>query len=135
MYEWEVLSNNLNCDEVINKIIEKRLGNFSKDDFYNPPHPVSLLNPNFFSEKLFENIKNAKELIFEAIKDNTLILIHGDYDADGVCATTIISHTIKNTLNYSNCLTLIPDRFEDGYGLSDKLLRNYLSYPLIKNFY
>ncbi len=41
--------------------------------------------------------------------------MHGDFDVDGVCATTILVSTLREL--GAECDWLIPDRIEDGYGL------------------
>lgn len=134
MYDWEILSNPENLEILKAKLIESKLKNFTEEEFYNPPHPVNLLNDKYFEVDFFDSIKKAKEIINQAISDNLLILIHGDYDADGVCATTILYQTLKNTLNYQNVFCLIPDRFEDGYGLSDKTIKKLLDIAFNQNF-
>jgi len=134
MYDWNVLSSPKDLVDLKQFLLESRLNGFSESEFFNPPHPVSLINEKYFETNLFENIKKSKEIIKQAILDGKLIIIHGDYDADGVCATTILYQTIRNTLNYSNCLTLIPDRFEDGYGLSDRTVQKLLDLSFNQNF-
>ena len=42
--------------------------------------------------------------------------MHGDFDVDGVCATTIMVSTLRDL--GAECDWLIPDRIADGYGLS-----------------
>lgn len=133
MFDWEILSSPSNLNELKEKILNSRLNSYSEADFYNPPPPVSLLN-KFFTQELFDEIKNAKDIIFQAVSENKLILIHGDYDADGVCASSILYQTIKNVLKHDNCFTLIPDRFEDGYGLSDKTVQKLLDLAFNQNF-
>ncbi len=44
------------------------------------------------------------------------ITVHGDFDVDGVCATTIMVATLREL--GAECDWLIPDRIADGYGLS-----------------
>jgi single-stranded-DNA-specific exonuclease len=44
------------------------------------------------------------------------ITVHGDFDVDGVCATTIMVSTLRAL--GAECDWLIPDRIADGYGLS-----------------
>jgi len=134
MYDWEICSNSKNLDSLQDKLLQDKLGPFSAEEFFNPPHPVNLLNDRFFDISLFDSIKSGKELVFKAIQENKLILIHGDYDADGVCATSILFQTIKNVLNYPNCQALIPDRFEDGYGLSDKTVIKLLELAFNQKF-
>lgn len=126
MFEWEINSKVSSFEELKNQLISQRIGNLSIDEYLNPSQPVTFINSTYFDEDFIFNLKKAKEIIFDAISKNELIIIHGDYDADGVCATSIMLKTIKNTLNYENCSYIIPDRFEDGYGLSDKTLQKIL---------
>ena len=44
------------------------------------------------------------------------ITVHGDFDVDGVCATTILVGALRGL--GADCDWLIPDRMADGYGLS-----------------
>lgn len=134
MYDWEIQAQSSTYSELKNQILKNTLGEFTEEEFFNPPHPVKLLTNRFFDEGFFYSIKKAKEIVFSAISENQLILIHGDYDADGVCATSILYQTIKRTLNYQNCICLIPDRFEDGYGLSDKTVQKLLNLSFNQNF-
>ena len=49
------------------------------------------------------------------------ITVHGDFDVDGVCATTILVSTLREL--GAECDWLIPDRMADGYGLSAENVR------------
>ena len=51
-----------------------------------------------------------------AIDSGKRITVHGDFDVDGVCATTIMVSTLREL--GADCDWLIPDRIGDGYGLS-----------------
>lgn len=126
MFEWEIASSSKSLNEIKKNLLESRLGILTEQEFFNPPAPVSFINDKYFNTEFIDNLKKSKEIIFDAISKNELIIIHGDYDADGVCATTILLKTIKQVLNYENCEYIIPDRFEDGYGLSDKTLKKIL---------
>lgn len=134
MFQWEVLNVSDSLEDLKDFILKSRLGGLTKEEFLNPPVPVSFINKDFFSEEFLENLKKAKQLIFEAISENKLILIHGDYDSDGVCATSILLDTLSKTLNYPNCGYVIPDRFEDGYGLSNKTVKKLLDLSFNQNF-
>ena len=50
---------------------------------------------NFYSPYLLSGIGQAKEQILNAISKNKKILVFGDYDADGICATSILYYTFK----------------------------------------
>ncbi|HYM65011.1 MAG TPA: single-stranded-DNA-specific exonuclease RecJ [Candidatus Sulfotelmatobacter sp.] len=70
------------------------------------------------------NLNKSLKRIEKAIKNKENIIIFGDYDVDGICASAILWETL-NSLE-ANALPYIPNRFDDGYGLSingiDKLL-------------
>ena len=54
--------------------------------------------------------------LHQAIKAGELIAIYGDYDADGVTATALMTHTL--TALGGKVTPYIPDRFDEGYGLN-----------------
>lgn len=120
MFDWDIFTNSDDFETFKKNLISKRFGEISNLDISSP---IDFLKNGFFDEEFNLSIRKAKELILDSIKNNELIIIHGDYDCDGVCATTIIYRTIRDVLGYKNCVYLIPDRFEDGYGLSNNTLR------------
>jgi len=61
-------------------------------------------------------LDDAVERITRAIASGATILIHGDYDVDGMCSTTILLRTLR-TLG-AKAVPFIPRRLEDGYDLS-----------------
>jgi single-stranded-DNA-specific exonuclease len=76
---------------------------------------------------LFKNdydYQKASELLFDTIRDNENICILGDYDVDGVCATSILIRYF-NHINQKHFF-YIPDRANDGYGPSKKLFKKLL---------
>jgi single-stranded-DNA-specific exonuclease len=54
--------------------------------------------------------------ILAAVEAGERITVHGDFDVDGVCATTILVSTLRDL--GAECDWLIPDRIADGYGLT-----------------
>ena len=61
--------------------------------------------------------------IKKAIKNSEKILIYGDYDVDGVTASTVMEQAlILADTNPDNISIMLPDRFADGYGMSPKLI-------------
>jgi single-stranded-DNA-specific exonuclease len=56
-----------------------------------------------------------------AVRDRRLIVIYGDYDVDGVTATTILWHAL--TLADANVDFYVPSRLEEGYGLNADALQ------------
>ncbi|HMC49604.1 MAG TPA: DHH family phosphoesterase, partial [Solirubrobacterales bacterium] len=61
------------------------------------------------------------EQVLAAIAKGKRITVHGDFDVDGVCATTILVSTLRQL--GAECDWLIPDRIADGYGLSPENVR------------
>jgi single-stranded-DNA-specific exonuclease len=60
----------------------------------------------------------AVERIEKAIANNENILVFGDYDVDGTTAVSLVSSYLKSY--YKNVATYIPDRYDEGYGISYK---------------
>jgi single-stranded-DNA-specific exonuclease len=76
---------------------------------------------------LFKNDKDfqkASTILLEAIRNNENICILGDYDVDGVCATSLLIRYF-NHINQKHFF-YIPDRVNDGYGASKKLFQKLL---------
>ncbi len=64
-----------------------------------------------------DSLKFIKERILIAKEKNEKVFIAGDYDCDGIMATTIMKETLDN-LKIENGF-YIPNRFKEGYGLSN----------------
>jgi len=62
------------------------------------------------------SVEKAIKRIQKAIEGQEHIVIYGDYDADGICATAILWETLYSYTN--NVLPHIPDRFSEGYGIN-----------------
>lgn len=67
---------------------------------------------------LMKDMTEAVERIQRAIGTNENILIYGDYDVDGTTAVSLVSSYLSE--RYSNVATYIPDRYDEGYGISLK---------------
>ena len=57
----------------------------------------------------------AVERLARAVRDRELVLVHGDYDVDGICSTTLMTRTLRAL--GGEVLPFIPRRVEDGYDL------------------
>lgn len=82
------------------------------DEFLNPDYTKNIHNPF-----LFKDMKKAIDRVNKAIKNQEKIVVHGDYDADGVSASTIIISTLKH-LGANHVDVFLPHRETDGYGLN-----------------
>lgn len=69
----------------------------------------------------FEGIDRALAMIERHVRRGSRIVVHGDYDVDGVCATAIMVRALRAlgaTVSW-----FLPDRIDDGYGLSTDTIR------------
>jgi single-stranded-DNA-specific exonuclease len=67
------------------------------------------------------DLDRAVQRLIRAIKDGETILVHGDYDVDGMCSTTLMTRTLK--LLGGKPVPFIPQRLVDGYDLGDAGVR------------
>jgi single-stranded-DNA-specific exonuclease len=62
-------------------------------------------------------LDRAVERLVKAVKNNEKVFVHGDYDVDGICSTTLLVKAIRGL--GGNAIPFIPRRVEDGYDLTD----------------
>lgn len=70
----------------------------------------------FHDPFLFRNMAAAVDLIIKNVKEQNLIYIYGDYDADGVTATALLYDILA--LFKAKVKVYLPDRVSEGYGLN-----------------
>ncbi len=66
---------------------------------------------------LMQDMEKAVVRLKQAIDGNEKILIYGDYDVDGTTAVAVVYSYLKSF--YPNCDFYIPDRYAEGYGVSE----------------
>ncbi|ELP2510737.1 single-stranded-DNA-specific exonuclease RecJ [Salmonella enterica subsp. enterica serovar Cerro] len=66
-------------------------------------------------------IDNAVEILYNAFREGIRIIVVGDFDADGATSTAL-SVVGMRALGCDNISYLVPNRFEDGYGLSPEVV-------------
>ena len=71
----------------------------------------------------FPGLEQAVHHIVEAVAKKRPIMIHGDYDADGITGTAILYRCVK--LLGGDVRYYIPNRLADGYGLKDHTLKKF----------
>jgi single-stranded-DNA-specific exonuclease len=69
----------------------------------------------------FAGLADAAELILAGVRDGRRVTVHGDYDVDGVCSTAILVRAMRKL--GAQIDWYLPDRAEDGYGLSEATVR------------
>ena len=116
------ISQDYNLDSILSALITNR--KYNKEEIFSLTNKVDLINP-FLKDADFTKSKN---LLINFIKSKKKIFIIGDYDVDGSVATGLLINFFKKIQQPFDYY--IPDRTEDGYGISEKLfkkLKNRLS--------
>jgi single-stranded-DNA-specific exonuclease len=72
---------------------------------------------DLFDPFLLDNMDIAVERIISALQSGEKIMIYGDYDVDGVTSVSILYDSLFRL--GGKVMFYIPDRFDDGYGLSE----------------
>jgi single-stranded-DNA-specific exonuclease len=73
----------------------------------------------------FPGIEKAVARIWQVIEQGGKILVHGDYDTDGVTGTALITTVLRK--NGAHITPFIPHRFEDGYGFTPDSLEKAIA--------
>jgi len=66
-------------------------------------------------------VDKAVEMLYDAFREGLRIVVVGDFDADGATSTALSVLGLRQ-LGCSNVTYLVPNRFEDGYGLSPEVV-------------
>ena len=100
----------------MNKIFVQLLKKRGISDNFLTPKYEDLIDPFLLSD-----MEKAVERIISAKKSGEKILVYGDYDVDGITSTAIVVKTL-GLMGIFDVLTMLPDRFVDGYGMSERLV-------------
>lgn len=118
MAKWVYLNQNNTPAKGPEGISSALLGILSKrgisedkiEDFLSPKPQLT------YDPFLLKDLSKVCERILEACRNKESICIYGDYDADGITATTVLK-TVLERITEKVCF-YIPSRFVDGYGLN-----------------
>lgn len=88
----------------------EQLNSFLDYETYKPYYPLD-----------FPKMKEACELLIEAIDNKEKIAVYGDYDADGVTATTVLVSGLRRF--GADVVYHVPDRFSEGYGMNVDVIK------------
>ena len=80
-----------------------------------------------FDASEFDGIDQAVQLALRHISEGSTVMIHGDYDVDGVCSTAILVSTLREL--GAKVEWFIPGRREDGYGLGLENVERFAAGP------
>lgn len=73
---------------------------------------------------LLHDMDKAVNRIRRAIEQGELILVYGDYDADGMTSASILKETFEQL--GAECLVYLPNRFTDGYGPNASVYKYFI---------
>lgn len=127
MKKWEILnqfkvqSSKFKVEKLVKLLLENRGIKTKKEteEFLNPKlENVTIENVDIDKKQLKKSVGRIKK----AIDSKEKIVIYGDYDVDGVCATAILWETLHEI--GADVTPYIPHRIEEGYGLSIKGIQN-----------
>ncbi len=108
------LQNELQVDEIIaTLLIQRGVETYEQAKTFFRPTLNDLHNPY-----LMKDMDKAVSRIETAIENGENILVFGDYDVDGTTAVSLVSSYLRSY--YPNVATYIPDRYDEGYGISYK---------------
>jgi len=110
----EELSIALKVDGLVAQLlIQRGITNYADAKKFFRPELSDLHDPF-----LMKDMDVAVARIEKAIADDENILVFGDYDVDGTTSVALVSSYLLQ--HYPNVATYIPDRYEEGYGVSFK---------------
>lgn len=75
---------------------------------------------NLSSPLAMFGMADAAERLYQAIKNDQNVLIHGDFDADGITSSALLTLFLREI--GARVETFIPNRLEEGHGLSQKFI-------------
>ena len=104
--------------DILSKLIVSR--NYDTSEIYGINNKQKLIN--IFKDD--NDFQKASLILINAINNNDNICILGDYDVDGICATSLLIRYFTH-INQKHFF-YIPDRVKDGYGASKKLFQKLI---------
>ena len=107
------LSQAININNYLSAIlIQRGIDSYDRaKDFFRPS--LDSLHDPF----LLTDMQKAVERLHKALLNEEKILIYGDYDVDGTTSVAVVYSYLRTF--YSRCDFYIPDRYKEGYGVSE----------------
>jgi len=114
----ETLAREINVNPTLaNMLINRGVESFEEAKEYFRPSLSQLHDPF-----LMKDMDQAIERIEKAIQKEEKILVYGDYDVDGTTAVALVYSFLTGF--YPHVEFYIPDRYKEGYGISEKGVRH-----------
>lgn len=114
--DFEAIAKKHNISPITARLIRNRDIISDEDiDYY-----LNATLDDLFDPFLLSGVNEACDIIIDAVKNNKKMRIVGDYDIDGVCATTILMRGLKSI--GANVSYRLPHRIKDGYGINKRII-------------
>jgi len=98
-------------NSIASLLVQRGVDNFEQAKAFFRPKLSDLHDPF-----LMQDMQRAVNRLEKAISANENILVFGDYDVDGTSSVALVASYLKSY--YPNVATYIPDRYDEGYGVS-----------------
>ena len=95
----------------IHQLLKSKNSKWDFSSLSSLPHPFSL-----------KDCEQASHFLAQVIANQKQILVVGDYDVDGIVSSAIMMRFL-HSVGHKNATYIIPNRFRDGYGISQKILQ------------
>lgn len=95
----------------IHQLLKSKNSKWDFSSLSSLPHPFSL-----------KDCEQASHFLAQAVVNQKQILVVGDYDVDGIVSSAIMMRFL-HSVGHKNATYIIPNRFRDGYGISQKILQ------------
>src|SRR6478735_12838549 len=92
-------------------LVQRGAGEESVARAFLKPDVESLADPMTLA-----GMADAVEVIAEVVRGKGMILVHGDYDVDGQCATALLTRVLRQA--GADARPFVPHRLRDGYDFS-----------------
>ena len=110
----QALAKELDISEVVAYLLVQRgITNFDAAKQFFRPDWHHLHDPF-----LMKDMDVAVARLQKAIENKETVMVFGDYDVDGTSAVALLVHYLSG--HKSNVISYIPDRYVEGYGLSEQ---------------
>lgn len=128
MMEWNIADRTVarSVDELLKLVLESRdIVADQHAEFLKPKHPRDLKLAELSIDE--SQVAAAVQLLQQAKQEQQNILIFGDYDADGVCASALVWEVLHSV--GFQVRPFLPNRKKHGYGLTVAALEEICSDP------
>lgn len=114
--DFQELGEKLSLDPVLVRILRNR-DLTTEEDMRNFLEGEEIPSPLFLPDSI--RFLNRLE---RAMKEGEKVRIVGDYDVDGVCASTILAKALSLFFSKEQLSVVIPHRILDGYGINEQII-------------